>query len=190
MKKIVILTIALLILPISVWTKDELPELRPVESLDVNRCTGTWFEIARLKYFFEKNVVAGTSTLLIRPNGDFRIINEGRKGSFTGKWVSAKGVAWRADKKSISRFKVRFFWPFYGQYWVIEVGKDYEYIVVGHPKRKHLWILSRTPQIDKSVYAGILERIKERGFDMSRLEEIPQLTEKGIHVSTSSLVHE
>lgn len=173
MKTFFLIIIVFLIFPLTIWPRKGLEEIRPVENLDVNRCVGTWYEIARLKYFFEKNVVAGTSTLWILPNGDFRIYNQGRKGSFTGKQVSAKGVAWYADKKnSKSKFKVRFFWPFYGQYWILEVGKDYDYIVVGNPKRKHMWILSKTPQMDKVLYAGILERLRDLDFDLTRLEEI------------------
>jgi len=176
MKKSLLLAVLLLSIPFLLQGKEKLSELKAVEEFDVNRCLGTWFEIARMRYFFERNVVCGASTLSILPNGDFRIFNQGHKGTFDGKRVSAKGIAWRADKKSKSKFKVRFFWPFYGQYWVLEVGKDYEYVVVGHPKRKHLWILSRTPHMDKAAYSETLKRLDSEGFDLSRLEEIPQNT--------------
>jgi apolipoprotein D and lipocalin family protein len=65
--------------------------------------------------------------------------------------------------------KVSFFWPFSGHYWIIDLGKEYEYAVIGHPDRKYLWILSRTEVMDEQVYEGILNRLKEQHYDVSRL---------------------
>jgi len=44
------------------------------------------------------------------------------------------------DPKTNAKLKVRFFWPFSGDYWIIDLGENYEYAVVGHPKRTYLWI--------------------------------------------------
>jgi apolipoprotein D and lipocalin family protein len=78
-----------------------------------------------------------------------------------GKLKDAKGKAWVVDHKSNAKLKVRFFWPFSGDYWIIDLGADCQYAVVGHPKRNYLWILSRSPRMDPAVYDGIRERLKE-----------------------------
>ena len=52
----------------------------------------------------------------------------------------------------------------FGDYWIVEVGDDYEYAVVGHPTRDYLWILSRERSLPKSKLDGVLERAKNRGF--------------------------
>jgi len=64
---------------------------------------------------------------------------------------------------------VSFFWFFAGDYWIIDLGKDYEYAVIGHPKRKYLWILSRTKEMDREVYEGILSRLRDKQYDISKL---------------------
>jgi apolipoprotein D and lipocalin family protein len=69
---------------------------------------------------------------------------------------------------------VSFFWPFAGNYWILELGKDYEYVLVGDESRKYLWILSRTPQMDEVVYKELLDRARDKGFDISKLERNPQ----------------
>jgi len=73
------------------------------------------------------------------------------------------------DKASNARLKVSFFWPFRGDYWIIDLGTEYEYAVVGTPNRKYLWVLSRTPVMDDAVYAAIMERIRQLGFDPGRV---------------------
>jgi apolipoprotein D and lipocalin family protein len=87
---------------------------------------------------------------------------------------SAKGRAWGVDKKTNDRLKVSFFLFFAGDYWIIDLGKDYEYAVAGHPKRKYLWILSRTKEMNKQLYEEILSRLKDKQYDPSRLIKTPQ----------------
>ena len=72
------------------------------------------------------------------------------------------------------KLRVSFFRPFWGDYWIIDLGPDYEYAVVGHPGRDYLWILSRTPTIAPAVYDGILERLREQGYAVERLNRTLQ----------------
>ena len=78
------------------------------------------------------------------------------------------------DTKTNAKLKVSFFWPFAADYWIIELGKDYEYAAVGEGPRRYLWILSRTPRMDEGVYNELLERLQKKGFDLSKLEKNPQ----------------
>jgi len=65
--------------------------------------------------------------------------------------------------------KVSFFWPFYGDYWILDLGENYEYAVVGAPNRKYLWILSRSPKMDETVYRQLLAKMAARGFKTEQM---------------------
>lgn len=80
----------------------------------------------------------------------------------------------KASKKERSKLKVTFFWPFYGDYWIINLGKDYDYAVVGTPNRKFLWILNRAPKMDDELFSQLIEFVKAKGFDVSRLIKTSQ----------------
>ncbi len=149
-------------------------ELKTVEHVDVERYMGTWYEIAKFPQRFENGLVGVTATYTLLPNGKVRVMNSGHEGSFGGKLRTAQGKAWIIDPRTNAKLKVSFFWPFAGNYWILELGKDYEYSVVGDPSRKYLWILSRTPQMDETTYIGLLKRLQGMGFDMSKLEKNPQ----------------
>jgi apolipoprotein D and lipocalin family protein len=149
-------------------------ELKTVRHVDVTRYMGTWFEIAKFPQRFEKGLVGITATYSLLPNGKVRVINAGYQGDLNGKLRMANGKAWVVDTGTNAKLKVSFFWPFAADYWIIELGKDYEHAVVGDASRKYLWILSRTPQMDGSVYKDLLERSRQKGFDISRLEKNPQ----------------
>ena len=73
-----------------------------------------------------------------------------------------------------AKLKVTFFWPFYGDYWIIDLGENYEYALVGHPPRKYLWVLSRTPEMEEGVYPRILESLEKQGYNTGRLVRTPQ----------------
>jgi apolipoprotein D and lipocalin family protein len=151
-----------------------MPELKTVEHVDVVRYMGTWFEIAKFPQRFEKGLVGVTANYTLLPNGKVRVLNRGYKEDFNGKLETAKGKAWVVDTATNAKLKVSFFWPFAGNYWILELGKDYEYVVVGDESRKYLWILSRTPQMDEAVYNELLKRVQDKGFDISKLEKNPQ----------------
>ena len=78
------------------------------------------------------------------------------------------------DGSGNSKLRVTFFWPFYADYWIIDLDKDYRYAVVGEPERKYLWILSRTPQLGADTYQHILKAIEEHGYDVSKIVKTEQ----------------
>lgn len=147
--------------------------LTVVPSVDLAKYAGQWYEIARLPNRFEKKCVSSvTATYSLRADGKIDVLNQCKKAS--GKLQTAKGKAKVVDKKSNAKLKVTFFWPFYGDYWILDLGANYEYSVVGDESRKYLWILSRTPQIDEALYQGLLAKMANQGFDTSRMIKTPQ----------------
>ena len=150
---------------------------RPLETVthvELDRYLGKWYEIARYEAPFQQGCVASQATYSMLPDSTIEVLNECRDKSFDGKVRKAKGKAWVVDSVSNAKLKVQFFWPFSGDYWIIDLGKDYEYSVVSEPKRKFLWILSRTPHMDPQVYGAILSNLSHWGFDLSKVKLTPQ----------------
>jgi apolipoprotein D and lipocalin family protein len=145
-----------------------------VSHVDLSKYTGTWYEIARYENRFQKGCVGTTARYTLRNDGKIDVLNQCRKNTLDGKLLSAQGTAKIVDVHTNAKLKVTFFWPFYGHYWIIDLGENYEYAVVGHPDRKYLWILSRTPEMDEGLYNQILERLKLQSYDISKLIKTEQ----------------
>jgi apolipoprotein D and lipocalin family protein len=141
--------------------------LKTVDHVDLTRYLGTWYEIARYPTSFQKSCLRSEANYSLRDDGDIRVVNTCYQAG--GKHRSVEGKAWVVDAATNARLKVRFFWPFSGAYWIVELGKDYEYAVVGHPGRKYLWILSRTPKMDPALFADICGRLPSHGYDAGKL---------------------
>ena len=143
--------------------------LKTATFVDLSRYVGQWYEIARYPNKFQKGCVGSKAIYSLTDDGKIKVINECYDGSFSGKLRSAEGKAWIVDKKTNAKLKVSFFWPFSGDYWIIEHGGNYEYAVIGHPDRKYLWILSRSPDMDEKVYQSILAMLQEQEYDTEKL---------------------
>jgi apolipoprotein D and lipocalin family protein len=100
--------------------------------------------------------------------------NRCNRDSVNGKPSYIKGKAFVEKNSGNAKLKVQFFWPFKGKYWIIDLADDYSYAVVSHPNRNYLWILSRTPQMNETVYREILLRLSDKGFDTDRLQRTVQ----------------
>jgi apolipoprotein D and lipocalin family protein len=150
--------------------------LRTVSHVDLQRYTGTWYEIASFPQRFTKGCQATTATYTNTDKGYVIVENRCRRNSLTGKSSSIKGKAFVVPNSGNAKLKVQFFWPMRGKYWIIDLADDYSYAVVGHPDRKYLWILSRTPTMPDDVYQGILDRVKANGYALEKLQRTPQIS--------------
>jgi apolipoprotein D and lipocalin family protein len=155
-----------------------LPPLNTVERVDLCLYLGKWYEIARLPNSFQEGCVGSSAEYSLRDDGEIDVVNS-CQDSIDGKLRQAKGRAWIVDSKSNARLKVSFFWPFRGDYWIIELGSEYEYAVIGTPGRKYFWILSRNKTISDELYAGILKRAAENGFDVRKVRRETPGAEQG-----------
>jgi apolipoprotein D and lipocalin family protein len=151
------------------------PPLEVVEFVDLERYTGKWYEIARYPNLFEQNCVAPTAEYTIREDGDIDVVNTCRKFTLDGDLDAVEGVARVVDSETNAKLKVRFFGPFEGDYWIIDLDSEYNYAVVGAPNRRFLWILSRTPTMDPQVYEQVIAGLPELGYDPNRLLRTTQI---------------
>jgi apolipoprotein D and lipocalin family protein len=188
MKKHLIITnliIILLWLPLIGFaqkTSDKNP-VEAVAAVDLDKYQGKWFEIARYPNKFQKKCIGDvTATYRLKKNKKVEVLNECLKEN--GKMIKAKGEAKIVDKKTNAKLEVRFApgwlsWlpQVWGDYWILDLDKDYNYAVVGDPDRDYLWILSRTPELDTATYEDILDKVENMGFNPNKLIKTPQNTE-------------
>jgi len=152
--------------------------LQTVAEVEVDRYLGLWYEIARFPFSIQEGCWGTTAIYTRRSDGKIDVLNECRLGSIDGERSRAHGKAWIVDSETNAKLKVsfNFFMGLFGggDYWIIDLARDYSYSVVSEPKGRYLWILSRTPRLDDEVYAQILARLKADGFLIEYLEKTVQ----------------
>ena len=137
--------------------------------LDLNRFTGTWYEVARLPSKPEKHCI-GTPLALYalgdKP-GRLQVVNSCpiKDGSTSIRNASGKV----ANKSGDGKLKVSYTFPFSTKQWVLATGQDYDWALVGTPNHKNLWIFSRSATLKPEAMAEAQSKATAQGFNMARL---------------------
>lgn len=143
-------------------------ELPTVSSVDLARYLGRWYEIARFDHRFERGCSDVEAFYTLREDGMIGVVNRCHLHA-ENRTKEANGRAYIVDETSNAKLKVTFFWPFYGNYWIIDLAEDYRYAVVSEPSKEYFWILSRTPEMAQEDLDHILSSASTLGFDTSKL---------------------
>jgi apolipoprotein D and lipocalin family protein len=172
--KLIVSLILLLSICCIVYAKNKMD--RPVvKEVDLNRYTGVWYEVARLDHKFERNLVGVTATYTFLKNGKFRVLNQGYAYNLNGKHKKAKGVAKVPDLNVRGHLKVSFFWPFYADYYIMDLdAQTYDWALIGSKSMKYLWILSRKPKLDPLVLKNLITEAKKMGYETDKLIMVQQ----------------
>ena len=145
-------------------------ELNTVDYVDLERYQGKWYEITKIPNRFEKNLIYVTANYTLKENGKIKVLNDGYN---TKKEKYEKAVG-EAKVNGPGKLGVSFFKPFYGDYYIMELDEDYQWVLVGSPSRDYLWILARTPQISEELITELSKKAENAGFDISRLKRMEQ----------------
>lgn len=137
-----------------------------VASVDVARYVGTWAQQGMVPNKFQKSCASNTRATYTKDGEGLSVLNQCVDAD--GKPVEAKGVANIVEGSNNAKLKVSFFRPFYGDYWVLALDPDYQWVLVGDPTREYGWVLSRATKLDDATYNAILDKAVALGYDKSR----------------------
>lgn len=148
-----------------------MPEESPVtvDTVDLAKYSGQWYEISKIPNRFQSDCVKNTTaTYIMSENGQIQVIN--RCIDEDNEEIVAKGIARVVETGTNSKLEVSFFSilgirPFWGDYWIIGLDKDYQYAVVGTADRKYGWILARSVQLTPENGRLIEEILRKQGYD-------------------------
>lgn len=145
-----------------------------VDSFELDRYLGKWYEIARLDHSFERGMTHVSAEYSMRDDGGVKVLNQGYLVE-DDEWRSAEGKAYFVDSQDLGYLKVSFFGPFYGSYIVFELEQEnYDYAFVSGPNHSYLWFLSRSPKVSEALKQKFISQANQLGFDTEQLIWVDQ----------------
>jgi len=143
---------------------------QPQTRIELTKMTGRWYEVARLPNKQQKGCVAGTADWT-RAGDGFAVTQACHKGSPAAPPTEWKAKAKVVDPTTNAKFKMSFFGGLVNQeYWIIDHRADQGWLILGTPGGNYLWLMSNRPSLAAPIRAQALARIRQLGYDASRLE--------------------
>jgi apolipoprotein D and lipocalin family protein len=149
------------------------PPLDVASRVDLSRFQGKWYEIARLPRTTQTDCHGTTAFYAQGSDGTLSFVNQCNVGGTTGPLKTVSMSAKVPDQTVPAKLALDV-GGYTGDYWILEVGSNYEYAVVGHPSRLYFWVLSRTPTLDPATMQGVLDRAQSNHFDTTQIQYTPQ----------------
>jgi len=146
-----------------------------VERVELDKFMGSWYVIAILPNFMEKNAANGIETYTLLEDGTIGVTYKFRKGGINGKekLLTPHGKVY--NKVSNAEWRMQLLKPFWSPFLIVDLAEDYRYTAIGVPNRKFVWIMSRTPQMSESDYAGVIAKLQQEGYNTSKIVKMPQV---------------
>lgn len=148
--------------------------MQTVDYVDLERFMGDWYVIANIPTFLEKGAHNAVETYAMNDDGTIATTFTFRKDSFDGKLKQYNPKGFITDTETNALWGMRFIWPIKADYRVVYLDEDYTQTVIGRQKRDFVWIMARTPTISDADYEKILSFVESLGYDMSKIQKVPQ----------------
>jgi apolipoprotein D and lipocalin family protein len=150
------------------------PFHKTVDYVDMERFSGDWYVIALIPTYFEKEAFNGIENYQLDDKGIIRVKYTYSKGQkkIVDKTMYQKG--WIYNEETNAEWRIQPLWPLKLPYYIMELGDNYDYTVIGTNNYKYLWIMSRTPLMDMGILSEIINRMIALGYDSSKIIMMPQ----------------
>jgi apolipoprotein D and lipocalin family protein len=150
------------------------PPLQTVDHVDLQRFMGDWYVIANIPTFVEKGAHNAIESYRLDEDGTVATTFTFRQDAFDGKEKKYTPRGFIRDTQSNAEWGMQFVWPVKSDYRIIWLAEDYSQTVIGRKQRDYVWIMARSPQISDTDYQRMVAHIAAVGYDISRLERVPQ----------------
>lgn len=148
--------------------------IKTVEYLDLQRFMGQWYVIANIPTFIEKDAYNAVEIYQQNQDGSITTTFRFNKGSYTGEVSEYHPIATVVDSKTNATWEMQFIWPFKADYRVVHINSEYSVTIIGRNKRDYVWLMARSPEIPEADFQLLLEKIREYGYDIKKVQKVPQ----------------
>ncbi|MEM7027732.1 MAG: lipocalin family protein, partial [Pseudomonadota bacterium] len=122
----------------------------------------------------EEDAFNAIESYSLNENGQIDTTFSFNKGSFDGEKKSYNPTGYVVDKKTNAIWGMQFIWPFKADYRIIYLSDDYSITIIGRNKRDYVWLMAREPIIPEQHYDSLIEFIGEQGYDIQKINKVPQ----------------
>ena len=152
----------------------DLPPIKPVAHVDLQRFMGDWYVIATIPTRFEKDSYNAVETYKLEANGEIATSFRYNEGGFDGKLKHIHSTGFVRKDTGNAVWGVQVVWPIKAQYIVAWLDSDYSQVIVARDARDYTWVMARTPTVSQADYDALMDKVKALGYPLDKVRKVPQ----------------
>ncbi|BCM25142.1 lipocalin family protein [Methyloradius palustris] len=168
------LTIALCAALLSGCATTKLPDIKPVPNVELSRFMGSWYVIGVIPTYIEKEAYNSVESYKLDADGTIATTFTFNKGAFEGPVKTYTPRGFVVENTNNAEWGMRFIWPIKAEYKIAYLSADYGQTIIARNARDYVWIMARTPVIADSEYKTLTDYVAGLGYDISKLQKVPQ----------------
>jgi apolipoprotein D and lipocalin family protein len=150
------------------------PTIPTAKNVDLPRFMGDWYVIANIPTWPERDAYNAIESYKLDPDGSIATTFTFRKGAFDGPEKVMRPRGFVTDEKSNAVWGMQFVWPIKAEYLISHVDAGYTETIIARSSRDYVWIMARKPVLSEADYARLVQMVADLGYDMSKLQKVPQ----------------
>ncbi len=150
------------------------PPIALVPHVDLPRFMGDWYVIANIPTFIERGAHNAVESYRLNADGTVATTFTFRQDGFDGPTKRYTPTGYVLDTQSNAVWGMQFIWPIKSDFRIVYLTPDYGQTVIGREQRDYVWIMARTPRIPDADYQTILAFLQAQGYDVTRIQKVPQ----------------
>ena len=150
------------------------PPMATVDYVDIDRFMGDWYVVANIPTFLEKGAHNAVETYSKNDDGTIATTFTFLKDGFDGERKTYNPTGFIEDTHSNALWGMQFVWPIKADYRIIYLDDEYTKTVIGREARDYVWVMAREPSISDDEYQEIEQFIDSIGYDISKMNRVPQ----------------
>jgi apolipoprotein D and lipocalin family protein len=148
--------------------------MKTVDYVELQRFMGDWYVVANIPTFIEKDAHNAIENYRLDKDGTVATTFTFHDGSFDGPLKSYTPRGFITDRQTNALWGMQFIWPFKGDFRIVYLDQDYQNTIIARQARDYVWIMSRKPQIDEITFKKLRQVVEDLGYDINRLQKVPQ----------------
>jgi apolipoprotein D and lipocalin family protein len=149
------------------------PQIATVAQVDIKRFMGPWYVIAAIPTAIETESFNAIESYKLDDDGTIATTFTFNKGSLNGKVKTYNPRGFVVENSGNARWGMQFIWPIKAEYLIAHVDENYSETIIARNARDYVWIMARTPHLGDAAYQALVQKVKDMGYDVQKLRQVP-----------------
>jgi len=139
-------------------------------NVDLERFMGDWYVIASIPTFAEREAKNPLENYSQNADGTIATTFTYNKKHVDGPKKTLRMTGFVNDEVANGVWGMQWIWPFKADYRIAYLDEKYQFTIIGRTRRDYVWLMSRTPNIEKTTLDRLINIAVSLGYEREKIQ--------------------